>query len=353
MANLQINLSKIQYNALILNSLFNQHKINFIPVTKCVAGDRRIIKTLKNIGFTHFADARIDNIIKSKDSDITFTMIGTSNQYTLEDVVRFTEISIQTELVTIRKLNDIAAQKQVKHQILLMIDWKDQREGILTYDVIHYIKTIMELPNITLAGLAFNFMCFQPIAPTDKDVAMINDFISSLETETNTSFEIISGGNSSMITQMIYSDLGKINELRTGETLFRGIETTTDRPIASLYQNAIILESEIVEIKPRVHIETGEYYLQAIIDLGNLDTDIEAITPMYHHVKVVGATSDHVMLDLLNQDFYQIGDSIQFSLGYSALSQSMYMPNIPKVYVFDKVIENACNLLANQPVYRT
>src|SRR5699024_1626166 len=125
-----------------------------------------------------------------------------------------------------------------------MIDWKDQREGILTYDVIHYIKTIMELPNITLAGLAFNFMCFQPIAPTDKDVAMINDFISSLETETNTSFEIISGGNSSMITQMIYSDLGKINELRTGETLFRGIETTTDRPIASLYQNAIILESE-------------------------------------------------------------------------------------------------------------
>jgi predicted amino acid racemase len=40
--------------------------------------------------------------------------------------------------------------------------------------------------------------------------------------------KIVSGGNSSMLPLTMYNDLGKINELRIGETLFRGVDTTTD-----------------------------------------------------------------------------------------------------------------------------
>jgi len=140
MAQLQINLSKIKYNGHVLNALCSQNNICFTPVTKCVAGDSKIIEVLKDIGMTHFADARIDNITKSKDTNLSFAMIGTTNQYELEDVVRYTNISIQTEIETIRQLNNLAGKQQVKHQILLMVDWKDAREGILTYDVIDYIK---------------------------------------------------------------------------------------------------------------------------------------------------------------------------------------------------------------------
>ncbi|MDG0844577.1 alanine racemase [Staphylococcus equorum] len=348
MARLQINLSKVQYNAHVLNSLFSQNNICFTPVTKCVGGDSKIIEALKDIGITHFADARIDNITKSKDPNISFAMIGTTNQYELEDVVRFTNISIQTEMATIRQLNDLAGKQQVKHQILLMVDWKDAREGILTYDVVGYIKEIIHMHHLNIAGLAFNFMCFQSNAPTDEDVEMINQFVNSIEELTHIRFKIISGGNSSLLTQMTYSDLGKINELRIGETLFRGIEITTNHPIAMLYQDTIILEAEIVEIKPRVNIATGKQYLQAIIDIGNLDTYVEEIIPMHHQVKIIGATSDHVMIDLLNQDFYQLGDKIQFSLGYKALAQSMYMPNLTKAYIRDAGIEQACTNITNQ-----
>ncbi|MDK9866119.1 MULTISPECIES: alanine/ornithine racemase family PLP-dependent enzyme [Staphylococcus] len=348
MAQLQINLSKIQYNAHVLNALCSQNNICFTPVTKCVAGDSKIIEVLKDIGITHFADARIDNITKSKDPSISFAMIGTTNQYGLEDVVRYTNISIQTEIATIRQLNDLAGKQEVKHQILLMVDWKDAREGILTYDVINYIKEIIQMHHLNLAGLAFNFMCFQSNAPTEEDVKMINQFVNSIEELTNIRFKIISGGNSSLLTQMAYSDLGKINELRIGETLFRGIETSTNHPIAMLYQDTIILEAEIVEIKPRINYDTGKQYLQAIIDIGSLDTHVETITPVHHQVKILGATSDHVMIDLLNQDFYQLGDKIQFSLDYKALAQSMYMPNIAKVYIHDEGIEQAITNIKNQ-----
>lgn len=343
MAEIKINLSKIQYNAQVLLSIFQQNHMQFTPVIKCVGGDRKIVETLKQIGITHFADARIDNINKTKDQNLSYMMIRTASQHELEDVVRFSDISIQTEIATIRKLNEIAQKHQVKHHILLMVDWKDSREGILTYDIVDYINEILSMHHVSVIGLAFNFMCFQSIIPTEEDVSLINQFVESVELATHMRFKIISGGNSSMISQMLYQDMGKINELRVGETLFRGVETTTNQPIASLYQDAIILEAEIVEIKPRIDISSSQQYLQAIVDIGNLDTFIDDIKPHHHQVKVIGATSDHVMIDLLNQDHYQIGDKIQFNLGYKALAQSMYMTNLGKNYIHDSVIEKLCH----------
>ena len=45
------------------------------------------------------------------------------------------------------------------------------------------------------------------------------------------------------------------------------------------------------------------------------------------------------MIDLLNNEHYHIGDRIQFSLGYKALAQSMFVPNLPKDYKRDDIIE--------------
>lgn len=342
MAQLKVNLSKIKYNAYILNTLLKQHHIHFTPVLKCVAGDRKIVETLKSVGLTHFADARINNILKSKDDDITYMMIRTANHQELEDIVQCVDTSIQTELDTIRQINEIASKQKVKHKILLMVDWKDSREGVLTYDVLAYIREIINMHHIHLEGLAFNFMYFNEIAPTEEDVEMINQFVNSVEKASHLKFKTISGGNSSMLLQMLYNDLGKMNDLRIGETLFRGVETTTNQHLDTLYQNAIILDTEIVEIKPRININNGQQYLQAILDIGNLDTNVDDIKPLYHNVDVLGATSDHLMIDLLNNDHYQIGDKIQFSLGYKALAQSMFMSHLNRFYLNDLAIEAMC-----------
>jgi predicted amino acid racemase len=40
-----------------------------------------------------------------------------------------------------------------------------------------------------------------------------------------------------------------------------------------LYQDAIVLEAEILEIKPRMNSHTKQSYLQAIVDIGYIDTD--------------------------------------------------------------------------------
>ena len=177
------------------------------------------------------------------------------------------------------------------------------------------------------------------MAPTEDDIYAMNQFVGAIENELGFRLKMISGGNSSMLPQLMYNDLGRINELRIGETLFRGIDTTTLQPMPRLYQDAITLEAEIIEIKPRV-IGTNQCYLQAILDIGYIDIYIEKIIPINDKVKIIGATSDHLMVDLDNQDFYQVGDTMQFSLEYEALSQVMYQQRLSKRYKKDKMIES-------------
>ena len=78
-----------------------------------------------------------------------------------------------------------------------------------------------------------------------------------------------------------------------------------------LYQDAITLEAEILEIKPRL-IHKHESFIQAIVDIGYLDTKVDNISPMDQHINILGASSDHLMLDLNGQGHYQVGDHISF-----------------------------------------
>lgn len=62
MAQININLSKIEYNADALRTLLENNDIHLTPVIKCIVGDSRIIETLIQSGFTHFAESRLENI---------------------------------------------------------------------------------------------------------------------------------------------------------------------------------------------------------------------------------------------------------------------------------------------------
>ncbi|MQH79998.1 alanine racemase, partial [Escherichia coli] len=47
MAHVNINISKIKYNAKVLQTVFQSKNMQFTPVIKCIAGDRTIVESLK------------------------------------------------------------------------------------------------------------------------------------------------------------------------------------------------------------------------------------------------------------------------------------------------------------------
>lgn len=349
MAQININLSKIEYNAEALRTLLEENDIHLTPVIKCIAGDSRIIETLIQSGITHFAESRLENINENFKDQCNYLLLRPTSKKHYTQLVETIKISMQTEIETIREINDIAKSLNKKHQIMLMIDWKDRREGVITYDVLNYIEEIIKMTQIQLVGIAFNFMCFKSSAPTEDDIFKINQFVDAIENNLGFRLKVISGGNSSMIPQLMYNDLGRINELRIGEALFRGVDTTTYQSIPMLFQNAITLEAEILEIKPRLS-DNNQCYLQAIVDIGYVDTDIDKIKPIKNDVNIVGASSDHLMINLNNQDYYKIGDVIEFSLEYEALSQVMYHNRMTKNYLKDHYIHSLNNQMNHSPI---
>ncbi|RWC99469.1 MAG: alanine racemase, partial [Mesorhizobium sp.] len=63
----------------------------------------------------------------------------------VEEVVRTVDISLQSELATIRELSRIAERMGRVHDIMLMIDLGDLREGIWPNDLVPTVEQILAL----------------------------------------------------------------------------------------------------------------------------------------------------------------------------------------------------------------
>ena len=65
--------------------------------------------------------------------------------------------------------------------------------------------------------------------------------------------------------------------------------------------------------------------------VGRQDVDVSAIKPRIK-ADVLGASSDHLILDVSGLGL-QVGDEVQFDVGYSALLRVMTSAYVEKVYL--------------------
>jgi predicted amino acid racemase len=79
----------------------------------------------------------------------------------LNSVVRSYSISLQSDLETLKRLAESAAHLGIRHNVLLVAEVGDQREGIPLEEIHDVGKQIKKRfsPNLQLAGIAANFAC--------------------------------------------------------------------------------------------------------------------------------------------------------------------------------------------------
>jgi len=71
-----------------------------------------------------------------------------------------------------------------------------------------------------------------------------------LKKNTGLTLEYVSGGNSANYNWFMSTmDVGRINNLRLGESIYLGCETLFRKPIPGLYTDAMTLVSEVIESK--------------------------------------------------------------------------------------------------------
>lgn len=347
---LEIDLLKIQINAKKLISMFKAKGIEITGVTKSFLGDPRIAERLVSTGISSLGDSRIENIIRMKKGNVqaSFSLIRTPSANEADIVVSYADVSFNTELSVIAALSKAAVEQKKIHDIILMVEMGDLREGILLHDLGTTIEKVLKMHGVRIIGLGTNLACLNGVKPTKYNMNNFSRLADVYEKNYGIKLNLMSGGNSANFDWMQDNDnLNRVNNVRLGEALLLGRETLSRRHIEGLHLDAITLVAEVIESKIKPSLPEGEIGLDAfgntpifknkgkmlrsIVGLGKQDVHVEGLTPMID-VDILGSSSDHIVLDATRTPLV-VGDQVRFSLDYAALLSSMTSPFVESVYI--------------------
>ncbi len=349
MPRIEIALSQIRDNARILSELYGQKGISLMGVSKAVLGEPSIVEAMIQGGVRFIADSRLENIQKMKNAGIStqFVLLRTALSQA-ELVVKIVDISLNTEIETLQKLSYYAKAHNKNHQIIVMVELGDLREGILPGDLFQFIRKTLALSHIKIVGIGCNLACYGGIKPDSKNMHELSELVDSIEEEFQIDLEIISGGNSANYEWYKSAlDVGRINNLRLGESILLGCETVSRKAIPGLHTRAFQLVAEVIESKKKPSLPFGDICQdafgnissfqdrgicqRAIIALGRQDVLVSGLKSN-KKLEILGSSSDHIILDSKNYNL-KIGDEVNFNLDYGGLLAAMTSPFIKKQFV--------------------
>lgn len=357
---LVINLKKLESNLdAVAKITKEQGNCTMMIVTKGLCAEAEMAKMVAEHKAVDFmADSRVKNIksyadIARKNGKKT-VLLRIPMHDEVADVVKYVDLSFNSELSTIRLLNEEAKKQDVVHNILLMIDLGDLREGIFyqNEDVIFQtVEEILAMENINLYGIGVNLTCYGAIIPKKDNLSNLTALAIKIEEKFGIKLEMVSGGNSSSIYLVGKGELPEgINNLRLGESFLLGNDTAYGDKLEGTVGDALVLEAQIVELKEKPSLPIGEvgvdafgqkpYYedrgiiKRAIIAVGKQDTDIESMEPIDEKIDILGGSSDHIILDVTKSEKeYKVGDVVAFTLGYGGMLKTATSAYVEKAYV--------------------
>jgi predicted amino acid racemase len=346
---LEIDLEKIQFNARTLVNRLDVQGISVTAVMKATLGSPEIANAFLQSGVKTLGDARIENLIKMRHGGVSAPMalIRSPMLSQVARIVKHSELSFNTELDVIRMLSAAAQKAKRIHEIVLMVELGDLREGILPKDLNHTVRETLRFPNIAIKGIGTNLACRSGVVPDARNMAELSALANSIESTFGFPLDLVSGGNSANLEWALSgADTGRVNHLRLGESILLGCDPLLRQPINGLHTDAITLVAEVIEskIKPSqpwgtiaqnafgtpATTETTGSIQQAILAIGRQDIDPAGLEPPYG-IKILEASSDHLVVrsSCFN---HPAGSEISFQLNYSALLRSMTSPFVSKIW---------------------
>lgn len=348
---IEINLEKIRHNAMILKELYGKQGIQITGVVKGVVASPQVAKVLIESGIESLADSKISNIEKMKKAKLkaTFILLRTPAMSEVQKVVEYADISMNTELEVIRALSAEAVRQEKIHQIILMVEMGDLREGIMLEDVPAFIQQVLNMPCIQIAGIGTNLSCYGGVIPTEQKMRVYSSFVKNIKRIFALQLPYVSGGNSANYNWLMNTkDVGEVNNIRLGESILLGRETVNGKLIPKLFSDAFCFIAEVIEskLKPSVPFGTqgtnafGEIVSfqdrgiirRAILGVGRQDILVSGLTPL-KIFDIIGSSSDHIILDAKKIKL-KPGDEVAFSLDYGAMLSAMSSPYVNKIFTF-------------------
>jgi ornithine racemase len=327
-----IDLAKITHNSRQAVAICSDWGIEVVGVTKGVWGLPAVVQALLDGGVGRLADSRLENITRMRNAGIRepIWLVRTPGPSEIDACVDLADASLNVDLDVLKGLSRAAGRVGKRHGVILMVDSNTGREGVRYEEVPGFCGRIAAMANVRLLGLGAYFhvhsKAVEHLAALEKLVAVVRD----VEGQLGFRLPLVSGGSSNIL-QMFRREghaVSGVNQLRLGTAILLGLYTSFGpAPIQGFFQDAFVLEAELIEVKQR------QGRLLGILSLGRLDTDPELLFPVDPGVRLMDATNDHTVMDVSDMtEPPRAGDRLAFQLGYSALSRLMIPGQSQLVY---------------------
>ena len=350
---IEVNLKKLEANVKEIVRRCGEKGISVAGVVKGINGIPECTEVFAAAGCTSIASSRIEQLEAAKKAGISLPLMMVRIPMLSEagEIVRITDISLNSEVSVLRALNKEAERQGRIHEVILMVELGDLREGFWDKEELFEAALIVEneLKGLKLAGVGTNLGCYGSIAVTADKMEELISYAEAIEQKIGRKLDYISGGASTALVRIIKGDVPeRINHFRIGEAIILGrdLQELWGYDMSFLYQDVFTLKAEVIEVKDKPSHPYGEIAFdafgnkpvytdrgirkRALIGIGKLDyAFLDKIFLREKGIEILGASSDHTILDIQDaKRDIRVGDVVEFDMCYPSIIYATSSPNI-------------------------
>ena len=324
--------------------------IDVAGVIKATTGMASVALDYEASGAKWIASSRLEQLRRAKDAGVScpLLMIRVPMLSEAAEVVELCDFSLQSELPVIKEMANEAQKAGKVHNVILMADLGDLREGFFEVEELVLAAKYIEenLPSLHLSGIGTNLGCYGSVVPTKENMERLVEYAEAIEQAIGRRLEIISGGATSSLMPVFDGVMPeRINNLRIGAVSICGpmeeLKVNYGRDeVDVLSGESFVLEAEVIEVKTKPTHPIGKLGVdafgqkpeyvdrgprkRAILAIGRQDYgDISNLFPCSEGAMLIGASGDHTIVDVEDcPKEIKVGDIMKFRLNYSGI---MYM----------------------------
>lgn len=327
--------------------------VDVVGVTKVTCGTPEVGRAMLAGGAVALGESRVENARRLREAGIIapIWLVRAPTLGQADEVLAWSDVSLVSELAIARALDEAAGSAGATYGIVAMVDVGDLREGMMPEDLPEFLRGVTALAHIEVLGVGASLTCYGAIVPDADNLGCLVRLARDAERSTGRRM-LVSGGSSTSIHPVMSGRARGIDNLRLGEAIVLGVDPATREAIPGLdlHVDAVTVAAPVIESNMKPSKPFGTCAQDAFgnvprfEDLGNRrrvvcaigrqDVVPEQLHPLDSRIRVLGASSDHLVLDVEDLPTPpDIGEAIVFLPGYSATLQLFTSHYVAKEFI--------------------
>ena len=197
---LEIDLDKLKANLAALIERCQSLSVEVAGVVKGFSALPEAAGVYTECGVRSLASSRLSQLRALRGAGVACerVLIRIPMLSELPEVAEVADMSLQSELETLRALNAVCAKRGTRHRVILMADLGDLREGFWSREelVDAALEVEYKLDHLELAGVGTNLGCYGSVAATPEKLRELVSAAEAVERAIGRELQYISGGAS-------------------------------------------------------------------------------------------------------------------------------------------------------------